>query len=250
MEWKGATWIKIRPGAEPVNEEEELDRTIPVIEALRRKGLRIPISIDTYKASVAERALAAGAEIVNDISGLHYDPRLAAVVASHRAALVLMHMRGTPGTMQRLPALKQLIPSIRKGLSSSLRRAMRAGIRKTRIVLDPGIGFGKSGDQNFEILRSLPRLGSLGYPILVGPSRKSFISRALDSLPGKQPASRILAAKGNRVERTPEELLFGTAAAVAAAILNGAHIVRVHDVRQMVAVARIADLLLGCRESD
>ncbi len=225
-----------RPGAEPIDEQEEMDRTIPVIEALRRKALRIPISIDTYKASVAERALQAGAEIVNDVSGLRYDSRLAAVVARHRAGLVLMHMRGTPATMQSLPRLQQVIRAVRQGLAASVRRALRAGVRKRQIVIDPGIGFGKSGGQNFEILSGLPSLSSLGYPILVGPSRKSFIKGALSG-------PRIRAAAGR--ERLPEEVLFGTAATVAAAILNGAHIVRVHDVRQMVAVVRITDRILA-----
>lgn len=223
-----------RPGAEPVEQEEELDRTIPVIEALRRKGLRIPISIDTYKASVAERALQAGAEIVNDVSGLRFDLKLADMVRAHRAGLVLMHLRGTPRTMQQLPPVRNIVPAVCRGLSVSLRRALRAGIRERQIILDPGIGFGKTAEQNWEILRSLPRLARLGYPILVGASRKSFIRSALSEL--------SLTKKPGAV---PEELLFGTAAAVTAAILQGAHIVRVHDIRQMVAVAGIADQILS-----
>jgi dihydropteroate synthase len=228
-----------RPGASAVDEREEMDRTIPVIEALRRKGLRIPISIDTTKASVAERALKAGAEMVNDASGLRFDPSLASVAARHRAGLVLMHMRGTPRTMQQLPSVKNIIPVVRQGLAASLRRALRAGVEKRRIVLDPGIGFGKSVEQNFEILRSLPRLASLGYPVLVGPSRKSFIRRTFEEL------HLNAALKKKKGESVSEGLLFGTAAAVAAAILNGAHIVRVHDVREMVVVARIADRMLA-----
>jgi dihydropteroate synthase len=216
-----------RPGATPVEAQEEMDRTIPVIEALRRQGLKIPISIDTYKAAVAERALRAGAEIVNDVSGLRFDDQLAAVVQKHRAGIVLMHIRGNPGTMQILPRVRQILPAVRRGLLTSIRKALRAGIRKRQIILDPGLGFGKGAEQNFEILANLSRLASLGYPILGGPSRKAFIRQAV-----------IRAGKGRQV---PEELLFGTAAAVTAAILNGAHIVRVHDVRQMVAVARMAD---------
>ena len=244
MEREGADLLDIggestRPGAQPVDEQEEMDRTIPVIEALRRKGLRIPISIDTYKASVAERALQAGAEIVNDISGLRYDPRLATVVAIHRAALILMHLHGEPRTMQKLPAVKKIIPAIRAGLAVSIRRAQRAGVGKRRIVIDPGIGFGKTVEQNFEILRKLGTLASLGYPILAGPSRKSFLRRMLEELSLKD---RLKRKSGQEVS---DGLLFGTAAAVAAAILNGAHIVRVHDVREMVVVARICDEVLG-----
>ena len=240
MEREGADLLDIggestRPGAQPVEEQEELDRTIPVIEALRRRGLRIPISIDTYKAGVAERALQAGAEIVNDVSGLRYDMRLAAVAAKHKAGLVLMHLRGTPRTMQQLPPVRNIIPAIRQGLSASVRRALGAGVRKRQIVLDPGLGFGKSFDQNFEILQELHRLSSLGYPILVGPSRKAFIKHTVSGLHSRAAPMR---------ERVPQDLLFGTAATVAAAILNGAHIVRVHDVREMVAVVRIADGLL------
>ena len=273
IEREGADLLDIggestRPGAKPVEEEEEMDRTIPVIEALRRKGLRIPISIDTYKAAVAERALRAGAEIVNDISGLRYDNRLASVVQAHRAALVLMHVRGKPQTMQHLPKVKEIVPSIRQGFSASIRRAFQAGIGKQRIVLDPGIGFGKSYDQNFEILNGLARFGSLGYPILVGPSRKSFITRTVSSIsaatvversrshlspdipvhtphPPKQTNPKNISPTTKSGNSVSQELLFGTAAAIAAAVLNGAHIVRVHDVRQMVAVARMADRIMS-----
>ena len=247
MEREGADLLDLggestRPGAEPVAEEEELDRTIPVIEALRRKGLKIPISIDTYKAAVAERAIAAGAEIVNDVSGLRFDPKLASVVANGRAGLILMHMRGTPRTMQQLPPVRDITAAVCGSLAASLRRALAAGINKRRIVLDPGIGFGKTVEQNFEIVvKCLPRLARMGYPILVGPSRKSFIRRTLASqLPALVRKTQVAPA-----EPTAEEILFGTAAAITAAILNGAHIVRVHDVRQMLPAARLADRLLG-----
>jgi dihydropteroate synthase len=242
-----------RPGSLPVSEEEELDRTIPVIEALKKKGLRIPISIDTYKSQVAERALQAGAEIVNDVSGLRYDFSLAAVVARHRAGLVLMHLRGTPQTMQQIPPVRDIVPVVRRGLALSVRMALRAGIRKRQIVLDPGIGFGKTAAQNFQLINSLRRFASLGYPILAGPSRKSFI-RAAPALSEVEGTVRERALADRERKRSfqerkgfcsvPEELLFGTAAAVTAAILNGAHIVRVHDVRQMLATVRIADRLL------
>ena len=224
-----------RPGAEPVSAEEELDRTIPVIEALRRKGLRIPISIDTYKGEVAARALEAGAEIVNDISGLRYDASLAAIVSKHRAGMILMHLRGMPATMQKLPPVKRIVPAIASGLSASVRRALAAGIARRLIVIDPGIGFGKSMDQNFEILGAgLQRLARMGYPILIGPSRKSFIRKTV----GKQSPREGRAIGG------AEEVLFGTAAAVTASILNGAHIVRVHDVRQMRPAILLADQLI------
>jgi len=238
-----------RPGALPVDEEEELDRTIPVIEALRKKGLRIPISIDTYKARVAERALAAGAEIVNDISGLRYDDSLAAVIRRYRAGVVLMHLRGTPRTMQQMPPVRDIVSAVRRGLAASLRRALQAGIRRQQIVLDPGIGFGKKSEQNFELLAKLSRFARLGYPILVGPSRKSFLRAATigaatvreRALPAAKRKYLLVRTQG--VNPVPEELLFGTAAAVTAAILNGAHIVRVHDVRQMLLAVRIADHL-------
>ena len=248
IEREGADLLDIggestRPGAQPVEAAEEIDRTIPVIEALRRKGLRIPISIDTYKAFVADRALGAGAEIVNDVSGLRFDPGLAQVIRRHQAALVLMHLRGTPRTMQKLPEVKSILPAIRRGLSASIRRALNAGIKKRQIVIDPGIGFGKNAGQNFEILKGLPSLRRLGYPVLVGPSRKSFLQRALSGQYSPLSRSKRFARSRKVGDGVPEDLLFGTAAAVTAAILNGAHIVRVHDVRQMVEVARIADRL-------
>jgi len=233
-----------RPGALPISTEEELDRTIPVIEALKKKGLRIPISIDTYKARVAERALQAGAEIVNDVSGLRYDASLAAVVQQRRAGIVLMHLRGAPRTMQGLPPVRDIVSAVRRGLAASLRRALRAGIGKRQIVLDPGIGFGKTAAQNFEMINGLRRFASLGYPILVGPSRKSFIRAATVSERSLADRKERRPASGKKEFCSiPEELLFGTAAAVTAAILNGAHIVRVHDVRQMLPVVRIADSL-------
>lgn len=242
MEREGADILDIggestRPGAEPVAETEEIDRTIPVIEALRRRGLKIPISIDTSKSNVAERALKAGAEIVNDVSGLRFDPNLAEVTRKYRAAIILMHLRGTPQTMQQLPPVRNILEAVRRGLSGSLRRALAAGIPKGQIILDPGIGFGKTPQQNFELICKLPRIASLKYPVLLGPSRKFFIREAVASLRAKR--------KPMWLEAVPEIVLFGTAAAVTAAILNGAHIVRVHDVRQMVPVARLADRLLN-----
>jgi len=215
-----------RPGAVGISAADELARLLPVLEALRGR-LKIPISVDTRKAAVAEVALGAGAEIVNDVSGLRHDARLAAVAAKHRVPLILMHMRGTPETMQKLPFAKNVIPDVTNGLRESIVMARRAGVAKSQIILDPGIGFGKSFEQNYELLAKLPMLARLGYPLLVGTSRKGFIGRTLESKTGKS--------------LPPEERMWGTAATVAASILNGAHIVRVHDVAEMAQVCRVAD---------
>lgn len=223
-----------RPGADPVPAEEELSRVIPVIESLRRKGLRIPISIDTYKAVVAERAIRAGARVINDISGLRFDAAMAGVARRHRAGLILMHIRGTPKTMQLLPPVRDIVSTVRRGLRWSVRQALAAGVPARQIALDPGIGFSKTVEQNFELIAALPRLARLGYPLLVGPSRKSFIRRTLEGRVGRNhdgPAAR---------PADDGEVRFGTAAVVAACILNGARIVRVHDVREMAAVAALA----------
>ena len=215
-----------RPGAVGISAADELARLLPVLEALRGR-LKIPISVDTRKAAVAEVALGAGAEIVNDVSGLRHDARLAAVAAKHRVPLILMHMRGTPETMQKLPFAKNVIPDVTNGLRESIVMARRAGVAKSQIILDPGTGFGKSFEQNYELLAKLPMLARLGYPLLVGTSRKGFIGRTLESKTGKS--------------LPPEERMWGTAATVAASILNGAHIVRVHDVAEMAQVCRVAD---------
>ena len=214
-----------RPGSHPITVAEELLRLLPVLRALRRL-IKIPISIDTRKAEVAEAALAEGAEIINDISALHHDARIAEVAAKTRAPLILMHMRGEPGTMQRAPFARDIVKDVVRGLRASIVRARRAGVAKSQIVLDPGIGFGKTYSQNYELLRKLPQLARLGYPLLVGTSRKGFLGATL-ARDGK-PAP-------------PEERLWGTAATVTASILNGAHIVRVHDVAEMAQVARVAD---------
>ena len=218
-----------RPGATPVSVDAEHRRVLPVIEGLRGK-LRIPISVDTRRVAVAEAALAVGAEIVNDVSGLRSDPRLAEVAQRARAALILMHMRGTPRTMQRKPFAREILRDVTSGLRNSMALARRSGIAKSRLVLDPGIGFGKSHEQNFEILARLPELARLGCPIVVGTSRKAFLGKAL-AKPGEPPAPL-------------EDRLLGTAATVAASILGGAHIVRVHDVAEMARVARVADRLV------
>jgi dihydropteroate synthase len=233
MESDGADILDIgaestRPGSTGISTEEELQRLLPVLEALRGK-LKIPISVDTQKSSVAEAALAAGAEILNDISGLKNDPRLAEVAAKFRAPLILMHMRGNPGSMQKRPFARDVVKDVSRGLRKSVAAAIRAGVPKSQIIIDPGIGFGKSFQQNYELLNKLPQLAKLGFPLLAGTSRKGFIGATL--LRNGKPAP-------------VEERLWGTAATVTASILYGAHIVRVHDVAEMAQVARVADCLL------
>ena len=216
-----------RPGSAGISASEELARLLPVLKALRGR-LKIPISVDTRKASVAELAIRAGAEIVNDVSGLRHDPRLALAAVRYHVPLVLMHMRGTPQTMQTPPFAKDVLRDVLAGLRQSLSVARRAGVPKSQIVLDPGIGFGKSYSQNYELLSRLPALAKLGYPLLVGTSRKGFLGATL--------ARRAKPAP-------PSKRIWGTAATVTASILNGAHIVRVHDVPEMLQVARVSDAL-------
>ncbi len=224
MEAAGADIIDVggestRPNADHVDELEELRRVVPVIESLAGR-LKIPISIDTYKASVARAALAAGAEIVNDISGLTFDERMAETVAAASAGLVVMHTSGTPSEMQSNTAYEDMIAAIAAFLRKSLELAASAGIAASRIVVDPGIGFGKSVAGNLEIVRRLREFAALGRPVLVGPSRKSFI--------------------GKVIGREPDDRVYGTAAAVAVALVNGASIFRVHDVKEMRDVADMA----------
>jgi dihydropteroate synthase len=221
-----------RPTALPVSAREELSRILPLFEALRGK-LRIPISVDTQKSEVAEAALAAGAEIVNDISALRTDPRLAGVARQAGAPVILMHMRGTPRTMQRGPFARNVVRDVMSGLREALARARRAGLAKSQILLDPGIGFGKSHEQNFGILARLPEFARLGCPIVIGTSRKGFLGKAL-AKPGEPPLP-------------PGERLLGTAATVTASILGGAHIVRVHDVAEIARVVRVADAIRTSR---
>jgi dihydropteroate synthase len=234
MERAGADILDIggestRPGSGETAAAEELARILPVIEALRRR-LKIPISIDTRKATVAAIALGAGAEIVNDVSGLKHDAGLAEVAARHSAPVILMHMRGTPRTMQNAGFARDVMKDVTAGLRESVARARKAGIAKSQIVLDPGIGFGKSYAQNYELIAKLPELARLGYPLLVGTSRKGFIGATL--------------ARGGKALPT-EERIWGTAATVAASILNGAHIVRVHEVAEMIQVVRVTDCLVS-----
>ncbi|HHZ80391.1 MAG TPA: dihydropteroate synthase [Candidatus Marinimicrobia bacterium] len=209
-----------RPGAEPVSEEEELNRVLPVVEALVSE-VNIPISIDTYKSIVARSCLEAGASIVNDISALRFDDAITELVAEYNAYVVLMHMKGTPRNMQNSPDYGDVMGEIEAFFEERITAAESGGIARESIILDPGIGFGKTPFHNFTILSQLERFSSLGLPLLVGPSRKSFIGMTLD---------------------LPEnERLEGTAASVTAAVLNGAKIVRVHDVKEMKRVITIAD---------
>ncbi len=217
-----------RPGSTGISGEEELERLLPVLQGLRGR-LRIPVSIDTQKARVAELAIGAGAEMLNDISGLKSDPQIAEVAARSGVPLILMHMRGTPRTMQKGPWAKDVMKDVSRGLRESVDIARRAGVRKSQIILDPGIGFGKSFAQNYELLAKLPALARLGYPLMVGSSRKGFLGATLARDGKPLPA---------------EERIWGTAATVTASILQGAHIVRVHDVEEMVQVARATDCLL------
>ena len=220
-----------RPGSTGTPAQEERARVLPVLQGLRGV-LKIPISLDTQKAEVAEAALEAGAEIINDISGLRSDSHMAAVAARYRVPLILMHMRGEPRTMQAGPFARDVVKDVMQGLRNSVTIARKAGVAKSQIILDPGIGFGKSFAQNYELLQKLPELAKLGHPLLVGTSRKGFLGATL-ARDGK-PAP-------------PEERIWGSAATVTASILNGAHIVRVHDVAEMVQVARVADCIWNPR---
>ena len=212
-----------RPGAESVTADEEASRVLPVIERLAGR-LRVPMSVDTYKAETAEAAVRAGAAIVNDISGLGYDPRLGGVAARTGAGLILMHTRGRSREMYRDADYADVAGDVAAELAQALDRAESAGVDRGRTLIDPGIGFAKRAEDSYAVLAGLPRLLPLRRPVLVGPSRKSFLAQAAG---GAGPAGRE----------------WGTAAAVTAAILLGAHVVRVHGVAAMVQVARTADMI-------
>jgi dihydropteroate synthase len=259
---QGADWIDVggestRPGSQPVSAQEELGRVLPVIQGLRRELRSIPISIDTTKAEVAEKAVQAGANILNDVSGLRFDPRLADVARRYKTPLILMHMRGRPDTMQRRPFVKDILQSLERGLERSVQRALAAGLRRSQLILDPGLGFGKTRFQNFEILAHLGKLRRFGLPILVGTSRKSFV-QAVASGEGLHAAAihgsrskRGSAAFWPMMENLKTQVgarhggpLPADAAAVVASILAGAQIVRVHDVAGILPAVRIADAVL------
>jgi dihydropteroate synthase len=222
LEEEGADLIDIgaestRPGSSRISEAEELRRLVPVLKRLRNK-LSVPISVDTYKAAVAEKALELDVDVINDPSALTFDADLARKAAHANAGLILNHMRGTPDTWLKLPPLKNVIRTIVAELEASLHRAVHAGIDRRQLIVDPGIGFGKRKEQNAEILSQLEELAHLELPVLVGPSRKHFLTK-----------------------ESPLGTEFATAAAITAAILHGAHMVRVHDVKSMKAVVEIAD---------
>ncbi len=226
MEANGADIIDVggestRPGAEPLAADEEMRRVLPVVEALA-PAVAIPISIDTYKASVAKEALRLGASVVNDVSGLQYEPALGRVAADGGAAIVLMHTRGRSRGMYDLAVYADASREVAEELAAAIARARRSGIRRESIVLDPGLGFAKRAEHTYEVLAHLDALASLDRPILSGPSRKSFLKAAIG-------------------DRAAVDRDWGTAAAITASVLFGAHIVRVHDVKHMVDVVRVAD---------
>jgi dihydropteroate synthase len=241
-----------RPGSAEISVVEELRRLLPVLQALRGK-IKIPISVDTRKSSVAEIAIGAGAEMINDVSALRYDPRIAEVVADKKCGLILMHMRGEPATMQAASFAKNVVADVKKGLRASVAIALKAGVAKNQIVLDPGIGFGKSFPQNYELLHRLPDIAKLGYPLAVGTSRKGFLGHTLalasegtfdERVRHSRAAAKKLATLRAGKPVRSEDRLFATAATVAASILGGAHIVRVHDVAEMAQVAAVTDRIL------
>jgi dihydropteroate synthase len=213
-----------RPGSRRVDTDEESRRVVPVIRALRARGAGL-ISVDTTRAPVARAALDAGADLVNDVSGFRYDPELPALVAERKVPAVAMHLRGGFETMHAAPSYRDVMGEVVGELSQSLQAAAAAGVGKDALIVDPGVGFAKEARHSLEVLRRLPELQALDRPVLVGPSRKSFIGKVLDLPVG--------------------ERVFGTAAAVAASVLGGAHIVRVHEVREMAQVARLCDAILG-----
>lgn len=212
-----------RPGAEQITLTEELDRVLSVLQVIRPK-ITIPISVDTTRAEVAQAAVEAGADIVNDISGGTYDPEMLPTVAKLDVPIMLMHIRGTPQTMQQHTDYQDLMGEIYSFLSQQIKTAITEGIKQEKIIIDPGIGFAKNYDQNLEIIRSLPTFKTLKCPILVGASRKSFIGKILN-------------------EPEPKARVWGTAAACCAAIFNGADILRVHDVAEMRDVSLVADAI-------
>lgn len=213
-----------RPGSDPVSAEEELARILPVIEAVAAR-LPIPISVDTYKAAVARRAVEAGATMVNDISAMTFDPEMAPTLAALQVPVCLMHIQGNPKTMQQNPVYADVAAEVRDWLAGRVQAALQAGIAPENILLDPGFGFGKTAAHNLQLVRRLGELTALGYPLLLGVSRKSTIGRVLGGLP-------------------VEDRLEGTAAAVAICIANGASVVRVHDVKAMTRVVRMTDALV------
>ncbi len=218
--------------APPVTAEEELKRILPAIAQLKKKHPKTVISVDTYKASVARAAVGAGAEIVNDVSGFRWDPLMAKTVADLKCGAVLMHMRGRPEEWRTLPPPGDIVLLVKRELKEWAEKAVLAGVRRERIVLDPGFGFGKNFEENYPLIARFGELQAAGFPLLAGTSRKSFIGRTI-------------AADGNTVP--PAARIYGTLASQTALILKGAHIIRAHDVKASVEAARIADAILLAR---
>jgi dihydropteroate synthase len=279
---QGADWIDVggestRPASKPISDREELRRVVPVIERLRRaldhqvserngktaaliasRDRRVEISVDTTKAIVAEAAMQAGAAVVNDVSGLRFDSRVAEVVRQYAGGLVLMHLRGRPETMQQGPFARSIWRSLAVGLGGSIRRALSSGLKRSQLIIDPGLGFGKTRRQNFQILAELHRLNQFRLPVMVGTSRKSFV-QAIAAGEGltvsgqgrNRPSNywRLLNAEklrsGNPAGHVPLEIYTADAGAVTASVLGGAHIIRVHDVNAVLPAARVADALLA-----
>ena len=227
-----ATSLRSAPSGPAVNAQEELQRVLPVIAELKKKHPVAFFSVDTYKAVVARAAVGAGAEIVNDVSGFRWDPQMAKTVADLKCGAVLMHMRGRPEEWRTLPPPGDIVLLVKRELKDWAEKAVLAGVRRERIVLDPGFGFGKSFDENYPLLSRFSELQSAGFPLLAGTSRKSFIGRTL-------------AREGK--DAPPEHRLYGTLATQVALILKGAHIVRTHDVKAAVEAARVADAILQAR---
>ena len=215
-----------RPGSAGINAKEEISRIIPTLEVLARgPKYPLPISVDTTKSEVARAALDCGAAIINDISAMTADPRIGCVAAEYEAAMVLMHMRGTPQTMQTLPPSPDILGEIDEWAKDAVARASDCGVSADRIILDPGVGFGKTADQNVEIIVNIHRIAAAGFPVLIGTSRKAFI--------------------GKITRKPAHDRVFGTCATVAASILYGAHIVRVHDVAAARETADVTDVIAG-----
>ena len=222
-------------GKPPISAEEELQRVIPVIEVLRRQRPDAVLSIDTYKADVARAAVGAGAEIVNDVSAFQWDEEMAATCAELQCGVVMMHTRGTPEEWRKLPRDADILRTVEHDLANRLQVAFERGVQRSHIVLDPGFGFGKNFEENYPLLAHFDQLQRLGFPLLAGTSRKSFVGRAAGSASGKDlPAS---------------ERLYGSLAAMVISIMRGAHIVRVHDVRPALEAASLADAILAAGDA-
>lgn len=224
-----------RPGAQALSAAEELRRVAPVLERLQGR-LHIPISIDTTKPEVARTAIELGAEIINDISGLRFAPQLADLAAKTGAALILMHSRGTPETMQKLPPVADILAEVMRGLRQAVAEAEQRGVARAKLIIDPGIGFGKTAEQNLQLINGLDRLvEEFSLPVLLGASRKSFIKRTLNKM-------LSASARNDECERVA-----GTAASLAIGVMRGARLVRVHDVSLMAAVVRVSEALAQAR---